>query len=625
MDQLTMFLPKSKWKPPSEFPDLSRAPIIAFDVETCDPHLLTEGPGGVKKDGKLVGISVKTENFCGYFPFGHEGGDNLEKKKVLAWAKETLGGNAIKVGANLLYDLEWLRAYGIEVNGPLRDIQIAEPLMNEELDGGYSLDALSKRYLGINKEENLLREAAKIMGLDPKGELWKLPARYVGPYAEADAELPYKIWKLQEPRLKEQDLWEVFELESRLIPAILNMRFKGVKVDMVKAEKLNDDLLFKETELLRELRANCGLVVQPWSGDDLKKAFKNMGLWHPETAKGNPSFVSDWLNSHEHPFVKRVAEYRKTNKMRRDFIEGICLEQSNNGRIYSQFHQLRKDSEGTRTGRFSSSTPNLQQIPARDNHWGPLVRSLFIPDDDCQWGCLDYNQQEPRVLLHYANLRDLRGIKEVIEEFNTDDEADFHRIVSEMAGIPRKEAKTINLGMFYGMGIFKLAQQLEMDKEDAKSVFEQYHNRVPFVRQLAHECSQAASRRGFVKTLLGRKRHFNMWEPSDARNVWPNKEVPLNEEAANKVWATRPLRRSFTHKALNALIQGSSADMMKQAILDLAEHDITPQITVHDEIDFSFESSSELDLAKEIMENCVKLSVPLKVDVEVGPNWGEIK
>lgn len=625
MSQLAMFLPKSSWRPPKEFPDLSSAEIISFDVETCDPHLMSHGPGGVKKDGKLVGISVKTESFCGYFPFGHEGGDNLDKDKVLAWAKKTLGGNAIKVGANILYDLEWLRAYGIEVNGPLRDIQVAEPLMNEELDGGYSLAALSKRYLGIDKEETLLREAATVMGLNPKGELWKLPARYVGPYAEADAELPYKIWQLQEPKLQQQDLWPIFELESRLIPVILNMRFRGVKIDMVKAEKLNKELLIKEATLLRELRKECGMVINPWSGDDLKKAFNSLNIWHPTTAKGNPSFISEWLMQHEHPFARKVVEYRKTNKMRKDFIEGVCLEQSYNGRIYSQFHQLRKDTDGTRTGRFSSSTPNLQQIPSRDSYWGPLVRSLFLPDDGKQWACMDYSQQEPRILLHYADLRNLRGIKEVVEEFNSDDQADFHRIVSEMAGIPRKEAKTINLAMFYGMGIFKLAQKLEMEMNDAKSVFEQYHNRVPFVRRLAYECSNAASRRGFVKTILGRKRHFDMWEPSDARNIWPNKKIPLNEEAANKVWTGRPLRRSFTHKALNALIQGSAADMMKQAMLDLAENGIIPQVIVHDEIDFSFESSSELNLAKEVMENCIKLAVPLKVDVETGPNWGEIK
>lgn len=595
-------------------------------METHDPNLMTQGPGGVRHDGKLVGISVATDTgYVGYFPIAHEGGDNLDSGAVLRWARATLGGEQDKVGANLLYDLEWLRQAGVQVNGRLRDIQVAEPLLDEEKDGGYSLNNLAKFYLNQEKDEEALRAAAKSFGVDPKGGLWKLPARYVGPYAEADARLPLEIWALQEIQLKEQGLWDIFELESRLLNVILDMRFKGVRIDTDRAEQLNDECLSREAALLTKLRDDCGIVIEPWSADELSKAFDKLGIWYPRTQRGNPSFTSDWLNNHDHEFAKGIAEWRKVNKMRRDFIEGICLKQQYNGRIHAQFHALRKDSDGTRTGRFSSSTPNLQQIPARDEYWGPLIRGLFLPDEGQQWACLDYSQQEPRVLVHYANRLGLKGAADAVAQYTEDADTDFHQVVADMAGITRKHAKTINLGMFYGMGIYKLSQELGMEQHDAKPIFEQYHNRVPFVRQLAHQCTRSANQKGFIKTLLGRHRHFNLFEPADSRNTWPNRETPLNRDAAMDVWKGRPLRRSFTHKALNALIQGSSADMTKKAMLDLYDEGVVPHITVHDELDFSVTDSVQANKYRDIMESCVELEVPLKVDVEIGPNWGDIK
>lgn len=626
MAQLSMFLPNSSWTPPSEFPDLTSAKLISLDCETRDPHLLTHGPGGVRHDGEMVGVSIATDTgFVGYFPIAHKGGGNLDRGHVLDWLRSVLAGPQPKIGANLLYDLEWLRASGVQVNGPIRDIQIAEPLIDEEREGGFSLNNLAKLYLGQEKDESLLREAAKLQGFDPKSELWKMHSKYVGPYAEADAKLPLLIWEKQEKILKDQNLWDVFLLESELVPVLLDMRFKGVRIDLDKAETIKDQCLSDEARLLNDLREAAGRAIEPWSNQDIQVTFDKLGLWYPRTQAGNPSFTADWLASHEHPVAQKLVEFRKVNKMRRDFIEGICLNMQYSGRIHAQFHALRKDADGTRSGRFSSSSPNLQQIPARDEYWGPLVRSLFLPDEGHQWACLDYSQQEPRVLLHYAYLRRLRGSEEAVAQFNNNNATDFHQMVAEMAGISRKQAKVINLGMFYGMGVYKLAQQLDMEQQDARVLFEQYHSRVPFVRQLAHECTQAAAQRGQIRTLLGRVRHFNMFEPADSRNTWPNREAPLNRTAAEKVWEGRPLRRSMTHKALNALVQGSSADMMKKAMLLLYKEGIVGHITVHDELDLSVTDRAEAKRIAEVMETCVDLHVPLKVDVELGPNWGEIK
>lgn len=622
MDQLPMFTPNSAWRPPVDLPDFSQSKQISLDCETRDPHLMDMGPGGVRYDGQVVGISLSDGTQTVYLPFAHEGGDNLDKAKVLAYAETVLKTDKPKIGANLIYDLEWLRAEGVSVTGPIWDIQIAEPLIDEN-QVSYSLSALSKKYLGEDKDEALLRQAAATYGVDPKSGLWRLPARYVGPYAEADAALPIRIWEQQKRVLHEEDLWDIFELESSLVPIMLDMRFRGVRVDVDRAEQINDQCLRDEALLLGQLRDIAGHAIDVWSSDDLGKAFDKVGVWYPRTAKGNPSFTGDWLSSHEHPLARKAAEYRRLNKMRRDFVEGMVLKMEHSGRIHCQFHALRKDADGTRSGRFSSSMPNLQQVPARDEYWGPLIRGLFLPDEGMEWASCDYSQQEPRILVHYADLLGLAGASEAVAQYTGD--TDFHQMVADMAGITRKHAKTINLGMFYGMGIYKLSQELGVSIEDAKPLFEQYHNRVPFVRQLSQRCSQSVSDKGWIKTLLGRKRHFNLWEPADSRNVYPNRENPLTLDQAQKIWADRPLRRSMVHKSLNALIQGGAADMTKKAMVDLYKEGELGHIQVHDEICFSVRDRKHGERIKEIMENCVKINVPIKVDLEMGPSWGESK
>ena len=622
MEQLSMFMPNSAWRPPEEWPDFTNAKAISLDCETRDPHLLERGPGGVRYDGQVVGVSLSDGTQTVYLPVAHEGGDNLDKVQVFKYLEAQLKGNQPKIGANLIYDLEWLRAEGIPVAGDIWDIQIAEPLIDEN-QSSYSLSALAKKYLGEDKDESLLRQAAAAYGVDPKGGLWRLPARYVGPYAEADAALPIRIWEQQKRILHQEDLWEIFELESALVPIMLDMRFRGVRVDVDRAEQINDQCLRDEARLLGELRDLVGYVIDPWSSDDLGKAFDKLKVWFPRTAKGNPSFTGDWLQGHEHPIAKKIAEYRKLNKMRRDFVEGMVLKMEHNGRIHCQFHALRKDEDGTRSGRFSSSQPNLQQVPARDEYWGPLVRGLFLPDEGMEWASCDYSQQEPRILVHYADLLGLKGASDAVAQYTGD--TDFHQMVADMAGIKRKQAKTINLGMFYGMGIYKLSQELGVSIEEAKPLFEQYHDRVPFVRQLSQRCSQSVSEKGWIKTLLGRKRHFNLWEPADSKNTWPNRENPLTLDQAQKVWADRPLRRSMIHKSLNALIQGGSADMTKKAMIDLYKEGELAHIQVHDELCFSVRDRKHGEKIKDIMENCVKINVPIKVDLEMGPTWGESK
>ena len=189
------------------------------------------------------------------------------------------------------------------------------------------------------------------------------------------------------------------------------------------------------------------------------------------------------------------------------------MKHQHNGRIHAEINQIRSDQGGTVTGRFSYNNPNLQQIPARNKELGPKIRSLFIPEEGTTWGCFDYSQQEPRLVVHFAILDKFPTVYDVQDAYKEND-VDFHQIVADMASIPRSQAKTINLGLFYGMGKNKLQAELGVDKEDAEDLFSKYHQRVPFVKQLMHSVMERAQDAGKIRTLLGRRCRFNLWEPN---------------------------------------------------------------------------------------------------------------
>ena len=264
------------------------------------------------------------------------------------------------------------------------------------------------------------------------------------------------------------------------------------------------------------------------------------------------------------------------------------------------------------------SNPNLQQIPARHPELGPLIRSIFIPEEKHVWGSFDYSQQEPRILVHYAKLQNLEGVDEIVNAYN-DGDADFHQVVADMAGIHRKQAKTINLGLMYGMGKNKLMSELGLMKESAEKLIRQYHSKAPFVKQLMENVSRKANDRGKIRTLGGRACHFDLWQPTQFGIFKP---LPL--EMARKEY-DEPLKRAFTYKALNKLIQGSAADMTKKSMVALYKNGIIPHIQIHDEVDISVESTKKAEEIIEIMESAVKLKVPNKVDYESGPSWGQIE
>ncbi|MDA9812322.1 DNA polymerase [bacterium] len=603
---------------PDGLKDLIGYKEIAIDLETNDPGLITSGSGSVVGRGHIAGIAVAVEGWSGYYPIQHENGGNIDKKLVFGWLQEILNQeNTTFIFHNAMYDVCWLRAAGLIIKGKIVDTMIAASLVNENRFK-FDLNSLAKEYVGIGKDENVLRIAAKDFGVDPKAEMWRMPAMYVGEYAERDAEVTLKLWQRLSIELHNEELMDIFNLETKLFPCLVDMRFKGVRVDLEHAAKLKKNLIIREDKILKNIKDLVGFDIEINAARSIAKGFDKLKLPYDRTEKSNePSFTKNFLQNHPHPLPKAIADAREINKARTTFIDSIT-KHSSKGRIHADINQIRSDQGGTVTGRFSMSNPNLQQIPARHPELGPMIRSIFIPEEKCKWGTFDYSQQEPRILVHYAKLQNLEGVDEIVDAYNQGD-ADFHQVVADMAGIERKQAKTINLGLMYGMGKNKLMSELGLQKEAAEKLIKQYHAKAPFVKQLMDNVTRKAENRGKIRTLGGRACHFNFWTPTQFGVFTP---LPL--EQARKEY-DEPLKRAFTYKALNKLIQGSAADMTKKSMVALYENGIIPHIQIHDEVDISIESPEQAEKIIEIMESAVTLKVPNKVDYESGKNWGEIK
>ena len=617
MIQTPLFKPQTEWLPPEEFPDLTQACEIAIDLETKDPNLnIRMGSGSVVGVGEVVGVSVATENFCAYYPFAHEGGGNLDRKMVLKWLKDVLNTPSDKIFHNAMYDVCWLRSLGLKINGRIIDTMIAAALVNENRLR-YDLNGICRDYINKGKDEAALYEAAKSWGVDPKAEMYKLPAMYVGTYAERDAQLTLELWQVLKKEILNQDIGAIFKMEMELFPCLVDMRFLGVRVNQEQAAIEKKTLIEQEKKMLGEVVTNTGIDVQIWAARSIAKVFDKLGLPYERTLKTEaPSFTKNFLANHPHNVVKCIAKAREINKAHTTFIDTI-LKHSQKGRIHAEINQLRSEGGGTVTGRFSMNNPNLQQVPARNKELGPRIRSLFIPEEKCTWGCFDYNQQEPRLVVHYAALQNLYGVDEVVEAYKNED-ADFHKIVADLANIPRLQAKTINLGLFYGMGKNKLQAELGVSKLQAEDLFQTYHNKVPFVKLLMDAVTKRAQDSGKIRTLMGRLCRFHLWEPNQfgIHKALPHDQALLEHGPG--------IKRAYTYKALNKLIQGSAADMTKKAMIDLHKEGIIPHIQVHDELDISVKDDKEAKQIVQIMESSVALEVPNKVDYESGDNWGNI-
>ena len=613
--QFPLFTPPTEWVMPDGYPDISDAREVAIDLETKDPNLRSHGSGWPRKDGHVIGIAVAVEGASWYFPIRHENGSNLDAKQTLRWLSHICSVERDYIMHNAMYDLGWLWAEGIEVNGRIIDTMIVAACLDENRFS-YALNPLGRDYLNERKSERDLHEAAQSFGVNAKAEMYKLPAHFVGAYAEQDAALTLKLWQHFKGLIVREDVADVFDLETNVLKVVFEMRKRGVRVDIEKAEELKAQLEKQEQEVLAKAG---GQDIDIWAAASIAKAFDAKGLRYPKTEKTQaPSFTKNFLANHEHELPKAVVRARELNKARTTFIDTI-LKHNHNGRIHAEAHSLRSDDGGTVTGRFSYSNPNLQQVPARNAEIGPMIRGLFLPEEGEQWGAFDYSSQEPRLVVHYASLLKLDGAQGFADQYNVDAMTDFHQMAADIVGVPRKQAKDINLGLFYGMGKNKLAEQLGLDLDEAKELFAEYHGKVPFVQQLSEYVVNRASKKGVIRTLLGRKCRFDKWEP----NAYGTFKPMSHEDALAEHGPA--IKRSFTYKALNRLIQGSAADQTKAAMVALHKEGITPLIQVHDELDISVPDKETGSKIKQIMETCVDMQIPSVVDAEYGPSWGEAK
>lgn len=622
---------------PPEYRPITGRKRIALDIEGHDPDIDDLGPGAHREDGKVVGVAIGYDAHDGsYYPTGHETGPNVEDpdKFYARLRDEAKDFEGEIVGANLQYDLDWLRArHGVIFpKAKFRDVQIAEPLLNENRLT-YKLGALSWDYLRKTKDDEELR---KLYGGGYIENMHLVHPAHAAVYGAGDVSLPWEIFDKQQARLNDEGLWDLFDLESRLTPLLLEMRHRGVRVNLSKAQESHDALKAEQAEIEQRINEMAQSHIDIWSADSIAIAFENLGLEYETTKTGKPSFRKDWLNAHNHEIAKLIVNARSNDKIAGTFIQSYILNAHINGRLHCMFNQLKSDEAGTVSGRFSSSNPNLQNIPARHPVLGPLMRSMFIPEEGMLWGSLDWSQIEYRLLVHYAAITPGIDASEAVRMYRSDPKTDFHTMASEITGVPRKQAKNINFGVVYGMGVPKLAADLGVTIDEAKAIMAQFQENAPFMRGMLDRCSNRAAKKGEIRTILGRKRRFDVFEVktwmAGGEQIDYVQEDELDAFCEGKRLRGRP-RRAFTHKALNALLQGSAADLMKKAMVDAWDAGIfnvlVPHLTVHDEFNSSVPDTKEGREAfgelRNIMEHAIKLEIPVLADGELGSNWDEAK
>ena len=675
---------------------------VAVDLETSDPDLKTKGSGAIRGTGFVCGIAVATGEQTMYFPIHHlHDGQNHDPGETWTKLNKKLFQNPKirKVFHNAIYDVCWIRAEsGLMPKGELLDTMVAASVIDVNRMQ-YTLNSLSKDYLGEKKLKwDLQARSEKECGIkDPMSNMEKLPYDLVKDYAHQDVDLTLGLWNIFEKEINKDmvinygykstkiSLKKIFQLETDLFPCLVDMKFKGVRIDTKKAELFGKELEKKRDALINTIKKDTKIDIKIWAATSVKKLLDQQGIkqydkknnpqGYKTTLKSEmPMLPKNYLKTHENKYLRMIAEARELDKAKNAFIEGI-LKYVHNGRIHADINQIRGEGGGAVTGRFSMSNPNLQQIPAK-GEIGKMMRSLFLPEEGHEWGSFDYSQQEPRLVVHFSVKHGMTSAHILKKNYHDNPDTDFHQMVADMARIERTTAKTINLGLFYGMGKGKLASQLNLNKEEAKELFDQYHRKVPFVRDISKAFQDFADETKLIFTVEDRICKFDRWEPKDKR--WnaedkafqieryvriKNKETGEYEKEANgdfkKEWKTLPVgvftkeqaeqdyheRRAmdkdppdpsltgfeqkyqiaFTYKSLNKVIQGSAADMTKKAMVLLYKKGIIPHIQIHDELCISIKNRSEAEDIKNTMENAVALQVPNKVDCAFGNNWGNTK
>lgn len=604
------------------YESLRGSKIKSLDTETFDPELIKKGPGVYRSkpldfknpNGYLLGFSITDEHgHKGYYNLGHYDCTEAERQKNLQYLRECVqDDDCIIIGANLLYDLDWIQNWAlIEVHGKLVDVQTAESLLDENRRH-YNLDSLGMDYFHEGKAKSEIDKFCEVNGLkgDPRKWLFKMPYYMVEEYAIQDVDLPIKIWQKQEPRLIDEELTELMDMECELLRMLLLMRTTGAKIDeqqrAINAFELQNRI--EEAEIA--IYDTAGKKFNYRSGKQLADIFDKLNIPYPTTSKGNPSITRDTLmklskgqiveNEGAIAFGTQLADLKRADKILKTFVNGSLKEfQTEGNLIHASFYPTKTDGFGTRSGRFSSANPNLQQIPSTgvDAYYGKIARQPFIPFEDHWWGKLDYSQIEYRFMAHFARGK---GAEEVRAQYNANARTDYHQYIVDLTGLKRRYAKNLNFGVAYGMGAKHMAEFFQWDIEYCNDILSTYHSHAPFIKSTIKAVEQVSKRRGYIRTFL--KRRSRLLDPNKAYTMFCR------------------------------LTQGSAADLMKKALHDMYHAGIfdvlPPHLTVHDELDCSVPKTIEgieaFVEAKRIMEQCVELKVPVIADMEYGQNWAEL-
>lgn len=603
-----------------DFPQLSKFPCLALDSETTGLQFWKD---------KMFGFSLSTPDNHDYY---YDIRSNPQAREWLADEIKHYKGKII--GHNIKYDCHFFRESGIFLpKGNLQDTMIRAALIDEHLFS-YDLDSIGNKYIGVGKETSIYKKLARLFGgratkNAQMKNLHRAPESLVAPYAKQDTRTTFDLYKWQKGEIDKQELHRVLDLENRLLPVLVDIEHHGVRVDLDRVERAIKTLRAKMRRKQKELNDTAGFVINPNPSGSIHKLFNpkqdkkgywvaNDGTILQNTPAGKASINADALKIMKHPAATMILSLRQLDKTVNTFLEGHILGYHDNGIIHSNNNQCRSDNElGTGTGRLSMNAPALQQIPKRNKETAKIVRACFIPDEGQIWGSLDYEQSDFRFFAHYTQSPPL------IEAYNENPKADFHGMVAELTGLPRNieldvkgNAKQLNLGLVFGMGQGKMAQEMGLPYEtrfnekwnkeyllpgeEAIEIFDTYHKMIPGVKEFLNKASSVARSRGYIKSLMDRHMRFPQGQ--------------------------------FVHKAGGYLFQSATAEAIKTQMIAVWEllkgTESRMLFSVHDEINGSLCNKKILKDIRVVMEDFnteknFKVRVPMLVDPGHGINWWE--
>lgn len=579
---------------------------MVIDIETKDPNLRDMGPGVFRDDGYILGVGIYAPfmHLKRYYNLMHPDCTTALHDRNVAILRELFASPCVKVFANALYDLGWLKHwhYKFEINGRYEDIITREALLDAYAPS-YSLDYISKKYGNKGKREDRIQSICNANGWKgvPQMHLWKMNAVDISEYMAGDLEEPAFIFEKQQPLLEQQNLININDVECRLLKCILDMSKEGFRVDNKRRQEVSDLLHSKYREALCNFQDKYGMLVNFNSGAELEELFHSLAMPVEYTAKGNPCFNNAALMA-SGDVGHDIIHIKEMKTVMNNFVDGSLVDfVCPDGRIHCNFYPAKKDDGGTVTGRFACRYPNLQQIPAKKEKFGDEIRSILIPNEDCWYGAPDFKQVEYRVLSHFATGP---GADAIRAAYNNDPKTDYHKYVMNLTGLDRKHAKNLNFGCLYGMGLNTMSSKFGIPMEKCKQIADQYYSNMSFVKPTMRAVQDVAARRGYVRTILGRRARVSQ-QMREQNRLYP---------------------------MLNYLIQGTAADVMKMGMVKCYEAGLFNvcrcHVTVHDELGLSVPKTKEgmqcYNEIRQTLATAVKLEVPLYTDPDLGNSWGDV-